>query len=161
MPLALALAALLAVDDDAPADLQPREPVEQPASAPAPNPHPRLIGFSVASVALGAGAALGAWFDRDGTFGRVCAIGAATLGTAFLATGVAYLIARLAGGGARLHGVETAAVVAAIAGLVGLAGGAVGSAFLSAPPGTPRGVLGVAGGGVLAATGITVLIAAW
>jgi len=166
MHLALALAALLAVDDvGAPTDVPPPAPEEKPAPK---DPHPRLIGFSIGAVALGAGAALGAWFDRDGVFGRACAIGAATLGAAFFATGVVYLIAWLAGGGAHQHGTpesavtaRSAAIAAAVAGLVGLVGGAVGSAFASAPPGTPRGVLGVAGGGVMAATGVTVLIAAW
>lgn len=162
MHLALALAAVLAVDDvEPPVELEP--PVERPAPKPSPERgrRARLIGFSAGAVALGAGAALGAWLNREGTFGRVCAVTAGTLGAAFLVTGVTYLIAWLAGGGARPHGAGQAALVAAVAGLVGLAGGAVAAVLASAPPGVPRGATGVAGGGLMAATGVTVLIATW
>jgi len=159
--------------------------VEPPALADPPKPEEhatlskrqaRLLGVGLGTVALGTGAALGSWFDRDGTFGRVCAITAGTLGTALLTASLAALISSFiwpaAPEGTTVSGVASEiiedtgrfiamGIVTMFAGLAGLAGGAVMSAFVSAPTGTQRGLLGVAGGGVIVATSITVLLLAW
>lgn len=133
------------------------------------------LGFGIAGTALGIGAGLGSWFDRDGTFGRVSAISSGTLGTAMLVGGVAMLIAAAVmpkqPRGSTVSGVieevigDTGraiaiGVVGVIAAGVGLVGGAVMSAFVSAPPGTQRGVLGVSGAAVMLATSVTVIVLA-
>ncbi len=142
MTLALALATLLAADSGAP-----------PSTVPAERTHdsdrPRLLAVSAAGVLLGAGAATGAWLDRDGAFGRGCAIAGGTLGTAMVGAALAYGISLLTRGPDGDVFDAVAAGFATLYGfLAGLAVGAVVSAFASAPPGTPRGVLGLVGGGL-------------
>ena len=169
MHLALLMAAVLAADTVEPA-AKPEE------HATLSTRQARLLGVGIGSIALGTGAALGSWFDRDGIFGRVCAISAGTLGTALLTASLAALISSFiwpaAPEGTTVEGVASEiiedtgrfiamGIVTMFAGLAGLAGGAVMSAFVSAPAGTQRGVLGVAGGGVMVATSITVLLLAW
>lgn len=174
MHLALLIAAILSAESvEAPALAEPPTPEDHATLS---KTQARLLGLGLGSIALGTGAALGSWFDRDGTFGRVCAITAGTLGTALLTASLAALISSFiwpaAAEGTTVEGVASAIIedtgrfiamglVSMFAGLAGLAGGAVMSAFVSAPTGTQRGVLGVAGGGVMVATSITVLLLAW
>jgi hypothetical protein len=131
----------------------------------------RVIGFGLGSIALGTGAALGAWLDRDGTFGRVSAIVAGTLGSALAIAGISALITsfifpKSTRTGYLEEAVEDTGrtlmvgVVAIVAGLAGLIAGGVMSGFVSAPPGTQRGVLGIAGGGAMAVTSIVSIIVA-
>ncbi len=173
MPFSLIIAVVLAQ-----ADVAPSTPVEtgSPASPGLSSEHVRLLGFSAAAVALGAGAGACSWADRDGGFGRACAITTGTLGTALLAASLGALIASklypmrsdaTTLGEAAGEVVDNSfsaigiAVVSTVSGLVGLAVGAIASVFATAPPGTPRGVFGVAGGGVMIATSISVLFLAW
>lgn len=154
-----------------------------PVLAPAPPVEPEFLnadqrtalGFGIGASVIGIGAGLGSWFDRDGTFGRISAITSGTLGTAMLVGGVAMLIAaavmpkeprgstvsgvveEVIGGVGRAIAIGVIGIVAAGAGLVG---GAIMSAFVSAPPGTQRGVLGVAGGAAMLATSVTVFVLA-
>ena len=168
MHLALILAAVLAA--------QTVEPPEAPERVTLSSSQATLLGLTIGSVAVGGGAALGAWLDRDGTFGRICAITAGTLGSALLTASLAAWISSFiwpaAPQGETISGVASQivedtgrfiamGVVSFITGLVGLAAGAVMSGFVSAPTGTQRGVLGVAGGGVMIATSVTVLLIAW
>lgn len=138
--------------------------------APEDRDHTALIAFSAASVALGVGAGLTGWFARDGTLGRVGAITAGTLGTAFLVASVAFAIAYLTFSrtdmsnghpGLDRGGLRAGIFFAAIASVVGLIGGAVASAFATAPPGVGRGAIGLVGGGLTALCGASLLIAAW
>lgn len=153
--------------------LEPAPPVESGVSL--DEDQRTALGFGIAGSVLGIGAGLGSWFDREGTFGRVSAIGSGTLGTAMLVGGVAMLIAAAvmpkAPRGSTVSGVVeevigdtgraiAIGVVGVIAAGVGLVGGAVMSAFVSAPPGTQRGVLGVSGGAVMLATSVTVIVLA-
>jgi hypothetical protein len=174
MHLALLIAAVLSAESvEGPALVEPPKPEERVTLS---NSQARLLGLGIGSVLLGSGAAIGAWADRDGTFGRVCAITAGTLGTALLTASLAALISSFiwpaAPEGTTVSGVASEmiedtgrfiamGIVTMFAGLAGLAGGAVMSAFVSAPTGTQRGLLGVAGGGVMVATSITVLLLAW
>lgn len=161
------------------ADVEPA-----PVLAPAPPVEPEsflnadqrsALGFGIGASVIGIGAGLGAWFDRDGTFGRISAITSGTLGTAMLVGGVAMLIAAAvmpkAPRGSTVSGVVEEviggvgrAIAISIIGLisagVGLVGGAVMSAFVSEPPGTQRGVLGVSGGAAMLATSVTVIVLA-
>jgi hypothetical protein len=139
--------------------------------------HATLLGLGGATVALGAAGAIASWLDRDGTFGRVSAITVGTIGTAFLIAGISALIAywvnavpernpTTAGEMVgeiveKTFSMVAVGIVAIIAGLAGLAVGAVMSAFVSAPPGTQRGVLGLAGGGAMIAASIAVVAIAW
>ena len=174
MHLAMLLAAVLTADSVEPPP--PAEPPKPEEHATLSKTQARLLGVGLGTVALGTGAALGSWFDRDGTFGRVCTITAGTPGTALLTASLAALISSFiwpaAPEGTTVEGVASEIIedtgrfiamglVTMFAGLAGLAGGAVMSAFVSAPQGTQRGVLGVAGGGVMVATSITVLLLAW
>jgi hypothetical protein len=186
MHLALILTASLASTDAVEPTPAPTEvPTEAPTEAPKPaepehvglsDIQLELIGLGIGSVALGTGAGLGAWFDRDGTFGQISAITAGTLGGAMLAASLAALISSwlypAAPRGETVQGVAEEIVVdtfrfigigvgALIGGLIGLAASAVASGFVSATPGTPRGALGLAGGGLMIATSITVLLVAW
>jgi hypothetical protein len=117
-----------------------------------------LLGVGIGTAVLGVGVALGAWFDRDGTFGRVCAITAGTLGMATLGAGLGALLF----GGARDEFMADLAGVlgGVIGGSIGLVLGGVASPFLSEPRGEPRAVLGVAGGGVMLVVPLTVLLIA-
>lgn len=133
------------------------------------------LGFGIGASVIGIGAGLGSWFDRDGTFGRISAITSGTLGTAMLVGGVAMLIAaavmpkeprgstvsgvveEVIGGVGRAIAIGVIGIVAAGAGLVG---GAIMSVLLSAPSGTQRGVLGVAGGAAMLATSVTLVVIA-
>lgn len=153
--------------------LAPAPPVESEFSLNADQRN--ALGFGIGASVVGIGAGLGSWFDRDGTFGRISAITSGTIGTAMLVGGVAMLIAaavfpkeprgstvsgvveEVIGGVGRAIAIGVIGIVAAG---VGLVGGAVMSAFVSAPPGTQRGVLGVAGGGVMLATSVTVIVLA-
>lgn len=174
------------VAQPAPEPTPATEPVTEPAPVLAPAPpvesgislnddQRNALGFGIAGSAIGIGAGLGSWFDRDGTFGRISAITSGTLGTAMLVGGVAMLIAAAVmpkepRGGTVSGVVEEVigdvgraiaiGVIGIIAAGVGLVGGAVMSALVSGPPGTQRGVLGVAGGGVILATSVTVIVLA-
>lgn len=92
------------VAQTAPEPTPATEPVNEPAPVLAPAPpvesgislnddQRTALGFGIAGSAIGIGASLGAWFDRDGTFGRISAITSGTLGTAILVGGVAMLLA--------------------------------------------------------------------
>lgn len=178
MPLALLLVAALTVDavDTAP----PPEP-----SPPVPRPHSSfssgrlmLIGLTAGVVAIGAGGALGALLDRDGAFGRACAITTGTLGTALFGADVGLLIGSLVYparpsrptrdpeerfGESLADGFSALGIVivSILGGLAGLAVGAVGSALASGPPGTQRGVLGFAGGGVMIVAAVPLAVVLW
>ncbi|MER2565255.1 MAG: hypothetical protein ABTQ32_31310 [Myxococcaceae bacterium] len=167
------------VGQTAPAPAVEVEPA--PVLAPAPPVEPEsflnadqrsALGFGIGASAIGIGAGLGAWFDREGTFGRISAITAGTLGTAMLVGGVAMLIAAAvipkAPRGSTVSGVVeeviggvgravSIGVIGIIAAGVGLVGGAIMSALVSAPPGSQRGVLGVAGGSAMLATSIALV----
>jgi hypothetical protein len=129
--------------------------------------------FASGSAAIGAGVALASWFDRDGTFGRVAAITGGVFGLGMLAASVGGLIARLiheaqtppenpvAAGFDALGAAITQALVAGVSGLVGMVAGGVIAGVTSTQPGVPRGVTGIAGGGLMALTGVAVAIAVW
>lgn len=155
------------------------EPTTPPAEETAPknedvslsDNQQRVIGFGLGSIALGTGAALGAWLDRDGTFGRVSAIVAGTLGSALAVAGLSALITSfIFPKSTRVGFMEDAiedtgraiaiGVVAIVAGLAGIIAGGVMSGFVSDPPGTQRGVLGIAGGGAMAVTSVVSIIVA-
>lgn len=162
MLLALTLSLLLNAD-----------PVEPEAPNRRDREHVQLIGLGAGAVLISAGSALGAWVDRDGTFGRVSAVTAGTLGTALLSASLgAFIASRVYLARANASSVAElasdlleysvgVALASIVSGLVGLGVGALVSGFATGPPGTPRGVFGIASGSVLAATGITVLIVAW
>lgn len=167
MHLAL-IVALTVAAEPAPVETVPQEPVAERVSL--SDNQARLVGLGIGTTLLGTGAALGAWLDRGGTFGQVSAITAGALGTAVLAAGVSALIGTLLWPASRPGDSAGEAIVndtfrfiaigalSMVAGFAGLAVGAVASGFLSVPPGTQRGVLGVVGGGVMVATSVTVLI---
>ena len=172
MHLALLIAAVLSAESvEAPVLAEP-----PPQGVSLSSRQASLLGLGLGTVALGTGAAIGAWADRDGTFGRICAITAGTLGTALLTASLAALISSFiwpaAEQGTTISGVASEIVedtgrfiamglVTFFAGLAGLAAGAVMSVFVSAPPGTQRGVLGVVGGAVMVGASITVVALAW
>lgn len=179
--IATCLVAVL-VSQPAPGPAPAMQPAAEPAPvlAPAPPVEPEFLnadqrtalGFGIGASVVGIGAGLGSWFDRDGTFGRVSAITAGTLGTAMLVGGVAMVIAAAVmprePQASTVSGVVeevigdvgraiAIGVVGVIAASVGLVGGAIMSALVSAPPGAQRGVLGVAGGAAMLVTSITLV----
>lgn len=129
--------------------------------------------FASGSVLLGAGGALGAWFDRDGTIGRICAISVGAIGLGLFAAAVGGLITRLIhesqpqpskpleAGIAAVGAAVAQAMVALISGVVGMVAGGVIAGFATTPPGTQRGVVGIVGGGLTAVTATAVAIAVW
>ncbi|MDP3505763.1 MAG: hypothetical protein Q8S33_35800 [Myxococcales bacterium] len=129
--------------------------------------------FGASTIVLGAGAALGSWFDREGTFGRITAVSAGVIGLGLLAAGVGGLITRLINDAsptpadpveAGLQAVSSAiaqGMVALISGVVGMVAGGLIAGFTTTPPGTQRGVVGIIGGSLMAVTGTTVMIATW
>ncbi len=133
----------------------------------------KLVVFGSSTILLGAGAALGSWFDRDGTFGRICAVTAGSIGLGFVAAGLGGLITRLINDArpvsenpieAGMEAVGSAiaqGMVALISGVVGMVAGGLIAGFTTAPPGTQRGVVGIVGGSLMAVVGTTVMIAAW
>jgi hypothetical protein len=122
----------------------------------------KSLVFGASTLVLGSGAALGSWFDRDGVFGRVCAVSAGAIGVGLLAAGVASLITRLINDAKPDDDSSVAqGIVGLITGVVGMVAGGLVSGFASTPAGTPRGVVGIVGGSLLAVTGTTVMIASW
>ncbi|MBE2251093.1 MAG: hypothetical protein IAE78_16255 [Myxococcus sp.] len=131
------------------------------------------VMFAAGATLLGVGAALGAWIDRKGTFGRVCAVTAGALGLGLLAAGVGGLVTRLIHDAtpppkdpleAGLRAVASAVaqgLVMLIAGVAGMVAGGLIAGFTTTPPGVQRGVVGVSAGALTAVMGATVLIAAW
>lgn len=129
--------------------------------------------FGASTIALGAGAALGSWFDREGTFGRIAAVSAGVIGLGLLAAGVGGVITRLINdarpipadpieAGVQAVGSAIAqAMVALISGVVGMVAGGLIAGFTTTPPGIQRGVVGIIGGSLMAVTGTTVMIATW
>ncbi len=122
-------------------------PQDSPVESPFHPPTKSLLAIGVGTVALGVGSAIGAWADRDGGFGRACSIVGGSLGLAALGGYLAAAIVALfetepffRDFGQSLYGFIGAGI--------GLVVGAVVAGFLSAPPGTQRGVLGLAGGSV-------------
>ena len=129
--------------------------------------------FGASTIVLGAGAALGSWFDREGTFGRIAAVSASVIGLGLLAAGVGGLVTRLINdarpipadpieAGVQAVGSAIAqAMVALVSGVVGMVAGGLIAGFTTTPPGTQRGVVGIIGGSLMAVTGTTVMIATW
>jgi hypothetical protein len=158
-----------AVADGAPA-VQPSPP--DPAEA-LSRRRVKSVVFGSSTILLGAGAALGAWFDRDGTFGRICAVAVGSIGLGLVAAGLGGLITRLitdarpvpddpVEAGLQAFGAAIAqGTVALIAGVAGMVAGGLIAGFSTTPSGTQRGVVGIIGGSLMAATGTTVMIATW
>ena len=189
MVLTLVLAWSLTVEPAAPADAGTATFGEEAAAADATTPvlaelppdapeglsrrRVNSLVFGSSTILLGAGAALGAWFDREGTFGRICAVSAGAIGLGLVAAGLGGLITRLINdatplssnpieAGAQAVGSAVAqAMVALIAGVVGMVAGGVIAGITTTPPGTQRGVVGIIGGTLMAVTGTTVMIATW
>jgi hypothetical protein len=121
------------------------------SAEPAPVTHdadrPVLLGGSAAVGAASAGAAACSWLDRDGGFGRACAITSGVFGGAALGAALAWLGTSLFHGPQRTVYEDLAVHLSPIFGmLVGAAVGGLVAVFASGSRGTPRGVLGVTGG---------------
>ena len=131
------------------------------------------VAFGASTILLGAGAALGSWFDRDGAFGRICAVTAGSIGLGLVAAGLGGLITRLINDArpipqdpieAGLQAFSSAiaqGMVALVSGVVGMVAGGLIAGFTTTPPGTQRGVVGMVGGSLMAVMGTTVMIATW